>query len=95
MSADLVSILLQFQPEAPELKQRRDYDQAARSFVTQLSNNSASHWWKGSDTPQELLTVSGSQNELYGLPADHVDPQPRGQFNSLRLCAPSRHCYCR
>ncbi|KAF2027902.1 hypothetical protein EK21DRAFT_114390 [Setomelanomma holmii] len=57
MTADLVTVLLQFQPESPELKQRRDYDQAARSFVSQLSNISASHWSKGADTPQDVLAV--------------------------------------
>ncbi|KAH4203988.1 hypothetical protein HBH96_000730 [Parastagonospora nodorum] len=57
MSADLVNLLLQFQPDAPEVKQRRDYDQAARNFVSQLSNISSSHWQKGADTPQDVLTV--------------------------------------
>ncbi|KAL5120948.1 hypothetical protein ACEQ8H_001136 [Pleosporales sp. CAS-2024a] len=57
MSADLVSLLLQFQPEAPELKQRREYDQQARNFVTQLSNVSASHWQKGADSSQDVLSV--------------------------------------
>ena len=58
MSAEFTSILLQFQPESPELKQRRDYDQAARSFVSQLANISAGHWLKAADTPQDVLTVS-------------------------------------
>jgi COP9 signalosome complex subunit 3 len=57
MSADLVSILLQFQPESPEVKQKLEYDQQARSFVAQLSNISASHWQKGADTPQDVLEV--------------------------------------
>ena len=57
MSAELIAVLLQFQPDAPELKQRREYDQAARSFVSQLSTLSASHWLKGVDTPQDVLTV--------------------------------------
>jgi hypothetical protein len=59
MSADLVSLLLQFQPDSPQLKQRREYDQQARNFVSQLSNVSPSHWQKGADTPQDVLTVSG------------------------------------
>jgi COP9 signalosome complex subunit 3 len=49
--------LLQFQPDAPELKSRRDYDQAARTFVTQLSNISAPHWTKAADTPDDVLEV--------------------------------------
>jgi COP9 signalosome complex subunit 3 len=59
MSADLISLLLQFQPDSPQLKQRREYDQQARNFVSQLSNVSPSHWQKGADTPQDVLTVSG------------------------------------
>ncbi|KAH8724492.1 hypothetical protein GQ44DRAFT_708766 [Phaeosphaeriaceae sp. PMI808] len=57
MSADLVSILLQFQPEAAELKQKREYDQAARSFVLQLSNISSSHWLKGAENSQDVLAL--------------------------------------
>ncbi|KAF1848546.1 uncharacterized protein K460DRAFT_334779 [Cucurbitaria berberidis CBS 394.84] len=57
MSAELTSILLQFQPESPEVKQKRDYDQAARSFVAQLANISAGHWLKAADTPQDVLEV--------------------------------------
>ncbi len=60
MSADLMNILLQFQPESPELKHRRDYDQAARNFVQQLSNISQGHWVKGADTQQDVLTVCTS-----------------------------------
>jgi COP9 signalosome complex subunit 3 len=57
MTADLVNLCLQFQPESPELKQKRDYDQQARNFVSQLSNVSPAHWQKGADTPQDVLTV--------------------------------------
>ncbi|KAF2134646.1 hypothetical protein P153DRAFT_380456 [Dothidotthia symphoricarpi CBS 119687] len=57
MSADLLTTLLQFQPDAPELKQRRDYDHAARAFVSQLSNIAATHWAKGADTAQDVLSV--------------------------------------
>ncbi|KAF2853966.1 hypothetical protein T440DRAFT_295268 [Plenodomus tracheiphilus IPT5] len=57
MAADLVKTLLQFQPESPELKQRRDYDKAARDFVLQLSNIPASTWSKGAETQQDVLTV--------------------------------------
>ncbi|KAI8938246.1 hypothetical protein NX059_005906 [Plenodomus lindquistii] len=57
MAAELVKMLLQFQPDSPDLKQRRDYDQAARSFVLQLSNISASHWSKSTETQQDVLTI--------------------------------------
>ncbi|KAL6707557.1 hypothetical protein ACN47E_003906 [Coniothyrium glycines] len=57
MSAELVSILLQFQPDAPELKQRREYDKAAYAFALQLANISSSHWAKGADTQQDVLAV--------------------------------------
>jgi hypothetical protein len=33
------------------------YDQAARTFVTQLSNISAPHWTKAADTPDDVLEV--------------------------------------
>jgi COP9 signalosome complex subunit 3 len=59
MSADIATVLLQFQPDSPEFESRRDYDQAARNFVLQLSNISSSHWSKGADTPQDVLTVRG------------------------------------
>ncbi|KZM25342.1 hypothetical protein ST47_g3537 [Ascochyta rabiei] len=55
MTADLTTILLQFQPEAAELKSRQKYDQAARQFVIQLNGTSASQWLKGADTPQDIL----------------------------------------
>ncbi|KAJ4366578.1 hypothetical protein N0V95_000245 [Ascochyta clinopodiicola] len=57
MTADLTTILLQFQPEAAELKSRQKYDQAARQFVTQLNGTSASQWLKGADTPQDVLEI--------------------------------------
>ncbi|KAF9694984.1 hypothetical protein EKO04_006739 [Ascochyta lentis] len=57
MTADLTTILLQFQPEAAELKSRQKYDQAARQFVIQLNNIPASQWLKGADTPQDVLEV--------------------------------------
>lgn len=49
MAVELPTILLQFQPEAEELRSRQKYDQAARQFVKQLDNVSASHWLKGED----------------------------------------------
>ena len=57
MTVELPTLLLQFQPEAEELKSRHKYDQAARQFVKQLDNVSASHWSKGADTPQDVLEV--------------------------------------
>lgn len=59
MTADLTTLLLQFQPEAEELSSRQKYDQAARQFATQLNNVSASHWTKGADTAQDVLEVGG------------------------------------
>ncbi|KAF2819768.1 hypothetical protein CC86DRAFT_412689 [Ophiobolus disseminans] len=57
MAESLLQVLLQFQPEAPEVKQKRDYDQAARNFSAQVSNISSSHWQKGADTSSDVLTV--------------------------------------
>lgn len=90
MSADLVSILLQFQPEAPEVKLWRDYDQAARNFAAQLSNISSSHWQKAAGTPQDVLTVC----LMHCCPALLLTPlgsQPFCQLNSVRLRAPPSH----
>ncbi|OAL01262.1 hypothetical protein IQ06DRAFT_293363 [Phaeosphaeriaceae sp. SRC1lsM3a] len=57
MAVDLVELLLEFQPDSPELKHKRDYDQQARKFVSELSNVSASQWQKGADSPQDALTL--------------------------------------
>jgi COP9 signalosome complex subunit 3 len=57
MSGDLLNVLLHFQPDSLSIKSNRDYDQAARSFVSQLSNISPSHWSKAADTPQDVLVV--------------------------------------
>jgi hypothetical protein len=90
MSADLVNILLSFQPESPELKQKLEYDQQARSFVAQLSNISASHWQKGADTPQDVLEVSAYHEALH-IPLIALDTESRGQLNSLCLRPPPAH----
>ena len=58
MTAELPTLLQQFQPECEELKSRQKYDQAARQFVKQLDNVSVTHWLKGADTPQDVLEVS-------------------------------------
>jgi COP9 signalosome complex subunit 3 len=60
MTADLVNLLLQFQPNDTEFENNLQYDKAARSFIAQLSNISASHWNKGADTPQDVLAVRTS-----------------------------------
>lgn len=57
MSAELLNILLGFQPDAPELQQKREYDTTARNFVSSLGNISAQHFLKGADTPQDVLSV--------------------------------------
>jgi COP9 signalosome complex subunit 3 len=59
MAAELLSILLGFQPDAPELQQRREYDKAAREFVSNISNITPSHFLKGVDTTNDVLSVSG------------------------------------
>jgi COP9 signalosome complex subunit 3 len=58
MAVELPALLLQFQPESDEVKSRQKYDQAAKAFVKQLDNVSASHWSKGADTAQDVLEVS-------------------------------------
>lgn len=92
MSAELVSILLQFQPDAPELKQRREYDTAARAFVLQLSNISASHWLKGADTQQDVLEVRAFwYSRLIRTVLILAGTQPLSEHNSVRLRPPSPH----
>ncbi|KAF2640018.1 hypothetical protein P280DRAFT_490416 [Massarina eburnea CBS 473.64] len=57
MSGELLSVLLGFQPEAPELRERREYDRQAREFVEHLSKIGTAHFLKGADTPQDFLDV--------------------------------------
>lgn len=57
MAVELPTLLLQFQPDSEELQSRQKYDVAARHFVKQLDNVSASHWTKGADTSQDVLEV--------------------------------------
>lgn len=57
MAVELPTLLLQFQPDAEELRSRQKYDTAARHFVKQLDNVSTSHWLKGADTPQDVLEI--------------------------------------
>lgn len=72
---ELASVLLQFQPDSPELKQKRDYDIAARNFVSQLANFPASHWLKGIDTPQDVFTVR--------IPRHILDSANRTRYSTL------------
>jgi COP9 signalosome complex subunit 3 len=57
MSADLVTVLLSFQPDSPELQQRREYDRQAREFVKQISGFTQAQFLKGADSPQDPLDV--------------------------------------
>jgi len=57
MAADLAETLLQFQPEAPQLRQRREYDLAARGFALQLSSLPAAQWPQDAETEQRILGV--------------------------------------
>jgi COP9 signalosome complex subunit 3 len=57
MSAELASLLLSFQPDDPELKQKRDYDTSARNFVQQVAAIADQHFLKGANTPQDILEV--------------------------------------
>jgi hypothetical protein len=90
MSADLTTILLQFQPESEELRQRQKYDLAARSFVTQLNNISQSHWLKGADTPQDVLEVSYAP-KCSSTMLTAPDTQSYRELHSIRLCSPPSH----
>lgn len=54
---DLLNILLGFQPDAPELQERREYDKQAREFVDGLNKVGTSHFLKSADTPQDVLNV--------------------------------------
>lgn len=62
MSGELATILLSFEPNSPDVEKRCDYDSKARSFVSQLSNISASQWLKGADTEQDPLVVGTHQS---------------------------------
>lgn len=57
MAADLLTLLLSFQPDTPGQEKRREYDANARSFVTQLANVPAAQWSKAADTEQDILAV--------------------------------------
>ncbi|KAF2000546.1 hypothetical protein P154DRAFT_522452 [Amniculicola lignicola CBS 123094] len=57
MSAELLNVLFAFQPDAPALKQKVQYDKAARQFVQQVSNIAPQHFSKGADTPQDVFEL--------------------------------------
>ena len=57
MSSELLGILYSFQPDAPEVQLKRDYDLAAREFVGRLSLLNPQQFAKGADTPQDVLEV--------------------------------------
>ncbi|KAF2711703.1 hypothetical protein K504DRAFT_475490 [Pleomassaria siparia CBS 279.74] len=56
-SAELFGVLVSFQPDAPEVQQKRDYDAQARDFVQRVANIGPSHFLKGADTSQDLLDM--------------------------------------
>jgi COP9 signalosome complex subunit 3 len=70
MAAELLNILLGFQPDGPELQQRREYDKAAREFVSNISNITPSHYLKGVDTTNDALSVCGHGLLLVDFSAD-------------------------
>ena len=90
MAVELPALLLQFQPESEEVKSRQKYDQAAKAFVKQLDNVSASHWSKSADTPQDVLEAS-RLNDRGCRKLTLADPQPLSQLDSLRLRSPPPH----
>ena len=57
MAADLLTLLLSFQPDTFGQEKMREYDAAARSFVTQVANVPVAQWSKGADTEQDVLVV--------------------------------------
>jgi COP9 signalosome complex subunit 3 len=57
MSGELLNALLAFQPDAPELRERREYDKQARGYVEDVQKIGPSHFLKGADTPQDVLNV--------------------------------------
>lgn len=57
MASELLNIMLGFQPDSPELQQKRVYDHAAREFVGALNSIASHHFQKGADTSQDILTV--------------------------------------
>jgi len=57
MATEIIAALLSFQPDAPELRERREYDREARDFVFRVHSLSATNFLKGADSPQDPLNV--------------------------------------
>lgn len=56
--ADLLSLLFSFQPDAPELKSKREYDVQARRFIDEVVRKvSAQSYLRGADTAQDVLEL--------------------------------------
>lgn len=90
MAGDLFELLVDFQPDSAQLKNKRDYDFHARKFVSELNNVSSSQWQKHADTPQDLLTVCAVKIALMSL-LTPAATEPHGQLNSLRFFTSSSH----
>ncbi|KAL5429258.1 hypothetical protein PMIN06_012746 [Paraphaeosphaeria minitans] len=57
MSAEIITSLLSFQPDAPELQQKREYDKEAREFIKLVNGLTPATFLKGADSPQDPLNV--------------------------------------
>ncbi|KAJ4346978.1 uncharacterized protein N0V89_010911 [Didymosphaeria variabile] len=57
MSAETINSLLSFQPDAPELQRKREYDREAREFVKHINGSTPVTFLKGADSPQDPLNV--------------------------------------
>ncbi|KAF2106306.1 hypothetical protein BDV96DRAFT_336645 [Lophiotrema nucula] len=57
MAGEVLAHLLEFQPSAPEVQQKREYDAAARQFVAKVSNISHPHFLKGAETSGDVLEI--------------------------------------
>ncbi|KAF2661735.1 hypothetical protein K491DRAFT_586770 [Lophiostoma macrostomum CBS 122681] len=85
MSADLLSLLFSFQPDAEELKQKTAYDTQVQQFIRQVSNVSAQHFQKGAETQQDVLELLNpsvnSISYIYALQAriSAIADNPRSQ----------------
>ena len=90
MSAELINALLGFQPDAPELQQRREYDKEAVDFVKRVHSLNAANFLKGADSSQDPLDV----RRLYPTSSTRltsIGAQPYDERNSIRLYTPTPH----
>jgi COP9 signalosome complex subunit 3 len=88
MAGHLVDSLLSFQPDSPELQPRREYDKAAREFVSNISNIAPSHYLKGADTTNDVLDVSsrrGSGGGCLLTLAQILDPTANSMAYAVAL----------